>query len=206
MNCLWVTDRRAPGGDRIEETLDALRDAPHLWVEIREKDVPDREVLERVRGARARLGRNVPLSVNRRFDIAMAADTDGVHLPADGIPLARVRANTPRGFRIGVSTHSAAEAEQAIEAAADVVVIGPVFETPSKAAWGPPLGLAALESLPPLSGHGAQVFAIGGIAEARLGELDALHDRVSGVAAVRMFQAAPDPRALVERIAARSAR
>jgi thiamine-phosphate pyrophosphorylase len=202
MNCLWVTDRRAPGGDRIDEILDALRDAAHLWVEVREKEAPDREVLERVREARARLGRNVPLSVNRRFDIAMAAEADGVHLPADGIPLARVRANTPRGFRIGVSTHSAPEAERAIEAGADVVVIGPVFETPSKAAWGPPLGVGALESLPPLSDHGAQVFAIGGMVEERLQELDGFRDRVSGVAAVRMFQAARDPRALVERIGA----
>ena len=35
MNCLWVTDRRAPGGDRMDEILDALRGADHLWVEIR---------------------------------------------------------------------------------------------------------------------------------------------------------------------------
>ena len=202
MNCLWVTDRRAAGGDRIDEILDALKGTTHLWVEIREKEAADREILARVRAARAKLGRDVPLSVNRRFDIAMAGGADGVHLPADGLPLARVRANTPRGFRIGVSTHSATEAEEAIEEGADVVVIGPVFETPSKAAWGPPLGVATLENLPPLSAHRAQVFAIGGMTEEKLGQLDAVRDRVSGVAAVRMFQAAPDPRAVVERIAA----
>jgi thiamine-phosphate pyrophosphorylase len=114
-----------------------------------------------------------------------------------------VRANTPRAFRVGISTHSAREAAAAIEEGVDVVVIGPVFETPSKAGYGPPLGVAGLESLPSLASHSTEVFAIGGITEERLEELDFLRDRLSGVAAVRLFQAAPDPRAVVERIAAR---
>ena len=154
-------------------------------------------------GARQRLGPAVPLSVNRRFDIALAAGADGVHLPADGLPLLRVRAHTPRGFRIGVSTHSADEASDAIEAGAEVVVIGPVFDTPSKRAFGTPLGAAALSDLPPRASHASDVFAIGGISEANLGALEPYRDRISGVAAVRLFQEASGPRAAAERIAAR---
>ena len=203
MKALWVTDRGAPGGDRIDEVLQALRGARQLSVEIREKNATDREVVDLARRARESLGPDVPLSVNRRFDLALAAGAGGVHLPADGLPPARVRANTPRAFRVGVSTHSAAEAAAAIEEGADVVVIGPVFSTPSKERYGPPLGTSEIERLPALASHHAEVFAIGGITEERLEELDALRDRLSGVAAVRMFQTAPDPRALVERIAAR---
>ncbi|HYK42415.1 MAG TPA: thiamine phosphate synthase [Thermoanaerobaculia bacterium] len=203
MKALWVTDRDAPGGSRIEEIFSALRGAPGLAVEIRERKATDREVLALVRTARERLGPDVPVSVNRRFDLALAAGAAGVHLPADGLPPARVRANTPRGFRVGVSTHSAAEAQAAIEKEVDVVVIGPVFATPSKAAWGEPLGVGELERLPPLASHGSEVFAIGGISEERIEELDPVLDRLSGIAAVRLFQAAPDPRALFERIAFR---
>jgi thiamine-phosphate pyrophosphorylase len=203
MKALWVTDRTAPGGDRLEEILTALRGARELSVELREKNATDREVLDLVRRARENLGPDAPLSVNRRFDLALAGGAGGVHLPADGLPPARVRANTPRAFRVGISTHSAGEAAAAIEEGVDVVVIGPVFATPSKTRYGPPLGVAELERLPPLASHSSEVFAIGGITEERLDELDSVRDRVSGVAAVRLFQTAPDPRAVVDRIAAR---
>ena len=203
MKALWVTDRAAPGGERLEEILTALRGARELSVELREKNATDREVVDLVRRARESLGPDVPLSVNRRFDLALAGGAGGVHLPADGLPPARVRANTPRAFRVGISTHSAGEAAAAIEEGVDVVVIGPVFATPSKSGYGPPLGIAGLERLPPLASHSSEVFAIGGITEERLDELEPVRDRVSGVAGVRLFQTAPDPRAVVERIAAR---
>ncbi|MDQ6894962.1 MAG: thiamine phosphate synthase [Acidobacteriota bacterium] len=203
MKALWVTDRTAPGGERLEEILTALRGARELSVELREKTATDREVVALVRRARESLGPHVPLSVNRRFDLALAGGAGGVHLPADGLPPARVRANTPRAFRVGISTHCAREATAAIEEGVDVVVIGPVFATPSKSGYGPPLGVAGLEGLPPLESHSTEVYAIGGITEERLDELDPVLDRLSGVAAVRLFQTAPDPRAVVQRVAAR---
>ena len=202
MKVLYVTDRASAGEDRLFQVLEALAAGP-VSVELREKDAADLEVLRLAVAARERLGADVPLSVNRRFDIALAAGADGVHLPADGLPLERVRAETPRGFRIGVSTHSAAEARSAIEAGADVVVIGPIFDTPSKRAFGPPLGPESLRDLPPLGSHASDVFAIGGISEENLAALDPYRDRVSGVAAVRLFQESRDPRATAERMASR---
>lgn len=203
MKCLYVTDRAAIGDARFESVLDALRGAPGLAVQLREKEVGDREMLRWAQVARRRLGPSVPLSVNRRFDVAIAAGADGVHLPADGLPASRVRATLPRGLGVGVSTHSPAEAVRAIAEGADVVVLGPIFETPSKAAWGAPLGPEALAALPDRKTHGADVFAIGGIDEERLETLAEYLDRIAGVAAVRLVQEADDPRAVVERIAAR---
>ncbi|HJW14886.1 MAG TPA: thiamine phosphate synthase [Thermoanaerobaculia bacterium] len=203
MKALYVTDRRAAGDARFEATLSALSGASGLLVQIREKGTPDRECLHWARLARRELGAEVPLYVNRRLDIALAAGADGVHLPANGLPLARVRSAAPRGFRVGVSTHSAAEALSAIEEGADLVLLGPIFDTPSKRGYGPPLGPEALGALPRQAGHSGEVFAIGGITEENLDRLEPYRDRIRGVAAIRLFQEAPDPRAVAERIALR---
>ncbi len=203
MKSLYVTDRPSIGDERLADLLDRLAGAPGLAVTLRENGGTDREVLARAEAARERLGDLVPLYVHRRFDVGLAAAAAGVHLPSRGLPLADVRTSVPRGFRVGVSTHSAREAEDAIAAGADFVVIGPVFDTPSKRAYGPPLGPAALSGLPPRETHACDVFAIGGVDEARLPELDPYGDRISGIAAIRLFQESEDPRGVAERIAAR---
>lgn len=203
MKALWVTDRSAAGDARFEDLLARLAGAPGLSVQLRERGTPDRDCLRWARHARRALGQTTPLYVNRRLDIALAASADGVHLPASGLPLARVRAAAPRGFHVGVSTHSAAGASRAIEEGADVVVVGPIFETPSKRAYGPPLGPEALGDLPPRSDHNCAVYAIGGINEGNLGRLNPYRDRIDGVAAIRYFQEAADPRAAAEELASR---
>jgi thiamine-phosphate pyrophosphorylase len=202
VKALYVTDRGALGEERFLRLLEELAGAP-LSVELRERGCEDREILRLAVAARERLGPSVPLSVNRRFDVALAAGVGGVHLPADGLPLGRVRAHTPRGFRIGVSTHSAAEASAAIGAGADVVVLGPIFDTPSKRSYGPPLGPEALANLPGRGTHASEVYAIGGISEDTLPALEPYRDRIDGVAAIRLFQEADSPRAAAERIASR---
>ena len=203
MKALYVTDRTSAGDARVEATLAALAGAPDVSVQLRERETPDREYLRHAEIARRALPPAVPLFVNRRFDVALAAGADGVHLPASGLPLSRVRAGTPRGFKIGVSTHSPEEARRAIEGGADLVLIGPIFATPSKAAFGPPLGAEVLGQLPPRSAHGAQVFAIGGIREENLDRLDPWRDRIAGVAGIRLFQDSDDPGGVARRISLR---
>jgi len=203
MKSLYVTDRRQAGDGRFAAILAALRGAAGLSVQLREKEATDRECLAWARKARESLGDTVALYVNRRFDIALEAQADGVHLPAAGLPVGRVKAATPRGFRVGVSTHSAAEAARAVDEGADLVLVGPVFDTPSKRAYGPPLGPAALTQLPPLAEHAAEVYAIGGISEENLTLLDPYRERLTGVAGIGLFQDAADPLAVAERIAAR---
>lgn len=202
MKALYVTDRAAIGDARFDRLLAALRGAPGLAVELREKGEGDRDTLRRAESARESLGPDVPLLVNGRLDVALAAGASGVHLPADGLPLGRVRTASPRGFLVGVSTHSPAEAVAAIEGGADVVVIGPIFETPSKRSFGAPLGTGALQALPAREGHASDVYAIGGIGESEIDQLASYLDRIAGVAAVRLFQESSDPRAVVESIGA----
>jgi thiamine-phosphate pyrophosphorylase len=204
MKALYVTDRAALGDERLAAVLDRLAGAPELAVSLREEpETAGRDLAARARDARARLGDSVSLYVHRRLDVALAAAAAGVHLPGYGLPLPRVRSAAPRGFRLGRSTHSAADAEEAIADGADFVVIGPIFDTPSKRRYGAPLGPQALSALPRRSTHACDVFAIGGVDEDRLAQLDPYRDRISGVAAIRLFQDAGDPRAVAERIAAR---
>ena len=201
MKALYVTDRGAIGEDAFWGLLDRLRSAPSLTVQLREKTISDRDVIAAAARARKSLGDAVPLFVNRRWDIALAAGADGVHLPAEGLPLRRVKASTPRGFRVGASTHSAVEAIAAIAEGADLVVIGPIFQTPSKLAMGSPLGTEELAKLPSASEHGSEVYAIGGIDASLLERLAAYGDRIAGVAGIRLFQEARDPRGIVARVA-----
>jgi thiamine-phosphate pyrophosphorylase len=95
-------------------------------------------------------------------------------------------------FLIGVSAHSLAEARAAREAGADFAVFGPVFETPSKRIYGPPLGLAELEraarALAPFP-----LIAIGGMT--RESARASLKAGAHGIAAIRLFS---DPAELPE--------
>ncbi|HEX9303943.1 MAG TPA: thiamine phosphate synthase [Thermoanaerobaculia bacterium] len=201
MKSLYVTERRAVGDVAFERLLESLEGASGLTVELREKGTPDSEALSWARLARQALGPEVALFVNRRLDLALAAEADGIHLPADGLPPSRVRSASPRGFRMGISTHSVEGAARAIGEGADLVVLGPIFETPSKRPFGPPLGPGVLEELPPLDRHESEVFVIGGIDESRLERIAPFADRLSGIAGIRLFQEAADPRSIVERIA-----
>ena len=136
------------------------------------------------------------LLVNDRADIARAAGADGIQLTAQSLPTHIVRRAFGSDFLIGVSTHSLAEAQAARDGDADFAVFGPVFDTPSKSAYGPPAGLAALRAvtsaLTPFP-----VIAIGGITRANMHE--ALAAGAQGIAAIRLFA---DPHSLAAHVRA----
>jgi thiamine-phosphate pyrophosphorylase len=200
MKLLYVTDRGAVGENRFWKILERLAEHPPAALELREKAMSDRQLMALARSVRERLPPPTLLLVNRRFDIALAAGADGVHLPSDGLPLETVRLVAPRGLSIGVSTHSANEARAAIEARANVVILGPIFDTPSKRAFGAPLGPVILGDLPPAAETGVAVYAIGGIDARTIRQIRPFADRIAGVAAIRMIQEAADPAEIVRMV------
>ncbi|HEX6899426.1 MAG TPA: thiamine phosphate synthase [Thermoanaerobaculia bacterium] len=153
-------------------------------VQIREKDLDDRSLFGLARLARAALSPATRLLVNGRLDVALAAGADGVHLPADGVPAAALRARFGGGVLIGRSTHRVEEVERARDEGADYVTFGPVYETPGK---GAPVGVAELARA---AAAGLPVYALGGVTLERLGEVAAAG--ASGIAAIRMFQRQTD--------------
>jgi thiamine-phosphate pyrophosphorylase len=184
-----ITDRLTasrPPADIVDECLGAGLRA----VQLREKDLAVRELLALAKELRESTRRHgARLLVNDRADVALAGGADGVQRTHTSLPVPALRAISPPGFLIGASTHSLAEARQAEADGADFVVFGPVYDTPSKRAFGAPQGLGALESV--ASAVARPVIAVGGITPARAREV--LAAGAAGVAVIRGIYGAARP-------------
>jgi thiamine-phosphate pyrophosphorylase len=125
------------------------------------------------------------------MDLALSINAIGVHLTEDHLPIEVIRKNSPGHFLVGVSCHSIESAVKAAREGADYVFFGPVYETPSKMAYGPPKGLELLGQA--VRDAGIPVIAIGGIHQ---GNIEAVRKTgVSGVAMIAEMDYSADPKA-----------
>jgi thiamine-phosphate pyrophosphorylase len=195
---LAISDRRALPGEGWETWCATLAASGVDALQVREKDLDDRALLELARVARRAFPAPGRLLINARADLARAAGADGVHLPVSGLPAAPVRRALGAGPRlVGRSTHTLAEVERARDEGADYVLFGPVHETPSKAGRISPRGISSLAEACRL---GLPVLALGGIDEpARAAE--AIAAGAHGIGGIRGFLDAARTRAMVAAIA-----
>jgi thiamine-phosphate pyrophosphorylase len=210
----YVTDRNKMSPDEGGADLSVLEkvrgaiEARVNWVQIREKDLPTRALLALVQQAvDATRGQNdikrVPGSrfhpaqtkviVNERLDVALAASAAGVHLSRESASSREVvrwcrDGNAPRDFLIGASCHTLAEAREAESSGVSYLIFGPVFDTPSKRAFGKPVGIAELSAV--CATVKIPVLAIGGVDVRNAHEC--FQAGAAGIAAIRMFQDADD--------------
>jgi thiamine-phosphate pyrophosphorylase len=158
-----ITDRKLfNGSDAFFQAVEGALKAGVKTVQLREKDLPTRELLTMAYGMRELTSEYcAKLFMNDRTDIALCVGADGVHLGHESMPFYAVRKIAGDGFIIGVSTHSLKEAHVAEEEGADFITFGPLYQTPSKLKYGAPVGLEALNKV---AGEiGIPVFGIGGI-------------------------------------------
>jgi len=202
----YVTDRRSleilpasartqPGSlqqpeiNLLDHSISRAVAAGVSWIQIREKDLDTHTLLEAARFAVDETrGTPTRVLINDRLDVALSANAAGVHLSEKSIPLESViewrRSSGRTDFQIGVSCHSLASALAAEAGGADYIFFGPIFATPSKAAFGAPQGIDRLRVV--CASVKIPVLAIGGVdaENAR----DCLAAGVSGIASIRFFQ------------------
>ncbi len=180
----YITDRRTCPG----ELLDCIESSARRgvdWIQVRERDLPVRGLLELARAAGARVRPfGTRLLVNARLDVALAAGAHGVHLPADSPSVASLRRVVPAGFLFAVSTHTIGEVVRAEREGADLAVFGPVYPTASK---------PGLDRIPGLDGLRAAcaavampVAALGGVTRGRAGAC--FRAGAAAVAGIGMYQ------------------
>ena len=152
-------------------------------MQLREKHLPDRELLKIARDLRAvTRGTNTRLVINDRSDIARLCEADFLHLGQDDMTLDDAR-NIVGDMKIGLSTHSLDQARKALEQKPDYIGFGPVYPTNAKANPDPPVGIALLSKV--LKFANVPVIAIGGIFPENLDEV--LETGARNIAMVRYF-------------------
>lgn len=185
-----VTDTRI-AGLALPEVVGRLVDGGATWIQVREKEMKDRDLARtveeccRIQGPR--------ILVNDRADVALVAGAGGVHLGDRDLPAAEARALLGPSPILGVSTHSVEEAVAACSREVDYVALGPIFTTPNASVRREALGIGALReasrrmSLP--------LVAIGGITLERASEV--LEAGATSVAVISDLMNAPDMAARV---------
>ncbi len=199
-----ITDRKLTGERGLPATIEIVLQAaaefaprPPIAVQLREKDLDARPLLELARELREICRRyQVPMLINGRIDVALAAGADGVHLPSDGISPQDARKLLGPSKLIGVSTHDANEIARAAAQGADFAVFGPVFAPISKGTYAAPCGRDGLAAA--CRAASIPVFALGGISAASLPELR--NSGAAGAAAIGAVIGADDPAQAVREV------
>jgi len=197
-NLYLITDRRQCAGDDLAACIEqALRGGVGA-VQLREKDLPTRDRYElalKLRSVTRASG--ALLLINGDAALARAVGADGLHLPQDGLPANVCRRIVDPHMLIGVSTHTLNEAKDAEARGADFITFGPVFQTPSKAQYGSPVGLEALQTA--CRTVTVPVFGLGGISAARAETVATAG--AAGIGVISAILAAPDREGAAREIA-----
>jgi thiamine-phosphate pyrophosphorylase len=171
------------------------------WIQIREKDLDTRVLANLVRHALdITRDTSARILVNDRLDVVLAAGAAGVHLGEMSLGAGTLaewrRSSGYTEFQIGVSCHSVEAARAAERDGADYVFFGPVFATPSKASFGLPQGTQHLRQA--CDSVQIPVLAIGGVDLQNAASCMAAG--AAGIAAIRLFQDAPDIASIVAQL------
>jgi thiamine-phosphate pyrophosphorylase len=187
-----VTDRQLAGPRSLEDLVRAAVRGGATVVQLREKDICAREFIDLARRLKIFLAdTGVPLIVNDRVDVALAARADGVHLGQTDMDPRDARRLLGPDAIIGLSVETREQAERADPLDVDYLGISPIFSTPTKPGLTGAWGIEGLAGLRALSRHA--LVAIGGISAANAAEV--MRTGADGVAVVSAICAAPDPEA-----------
>ena len=167
---LVVTDRHQTNGRPLVPLLQQVLTAGAPAIQLRERDLSARELVTLAREVQTVMGSSTSqLLINDRIDVALALEGVGVHLRSNSLPLSVARRMLGAQRLLGSSVHSVEEGLLAESQGADYLVLGPIYETPSKQMFGPPLGIHTLEKACTLVR--IPIIGIGGVTAARAREM-----------------------------------
>lgn len=167
---LVVTDRHQTNGRPLVSILQRVLSAAVPIVQLRERDLSARELVTLAREVQAlTASRRSQLLINDRIDVALAFEGAGVHLRSNSLPVSAARRLLGSQRLLGISAHTVEEGLSAQSQGADYIVFGPIYETPSKQMFGPPLGIHTLEKACRLIR--IPIIGIGGVTAARAREM-----------------------------------
>lgn len=194
-----VTDRGLAGDRPLEEVVLAAVEGGAGVVQLREKELATREFVESARRLKALLEpRGIPLIVNDRGDVALAAGADGVHLGQEDMAYPDARALLGPDAIIGLSVETPEDVREAEGFDVDYLGVSPIFPTPTKTDTKGAWGLDGLAEVRRMSRH--RLVAIGGLNATNAA--DAIRAGADAVAVVSAICAAADPRRAAEELAA----
>ena len=167
---LVVTDRHQTKGRSLVPLLQQVLTAGISAIQLRERDLSARELVTLAREVQSVTAScNSQLIINDRIDVALVLEGVGVHLRSNSLPLSIARHMLGAQRLLGISVHSVEEGLLAQSQGADYIVLGPIYETPSKQMFGPPLGIHTLEKACRLVR--IPIVGIGGVTAARAREM-----------------------------------
>lgn len=175
-----IPDRFVGAPLSLEEQTEQALEGGATMIQLRDKEMSGRELYDTALRLKALCRpRGVPLIVNDRFDVALAAEADGVHLGGTDLPGAIIKKLAPRDFIIGLTAHSLEEGLAAQGAGADYLGVGAAFPTSTKEGAGV-LGIEGIRAV--LKNISIPTVAIGGIGPANVTAV--MKTGVDGIAVV----------------------
>ena len=128
-----VTDRAWVGRQTLLEQIESALKGGVTLVQLREKSLPEEQLLQEAKEAAALCHRyGVPLIVNDSVEVALQSGADGVHVGIEDQPVEAIRRRAGKGFLIGATAKTVAQAQAAQAAGADYLGVGAVFPSPTK--------------------------------------------------------------------------
>jgi thiamine-phosphate pyrophosphorylase len=189
--CL-VTDSALANGRSLAGIVAAAVKGGVTLVQLREKTASTRAFIEQARVLKRLLAPlRVPLLINDRIDVALAAGADGAHVGQQDMPVALARQLLGPAAIIGLSITELGQVRDRDVELADYIGVGPIFAQSTKLDATPPLGLDGLAEVRRASSK--PIVAIGGVSAANA---DAVRlAGADGIAVVSAIMGADDPRA-----------
>jgi thiamine-phosphate pyrophosphorylase len=189
--CL-VTDSALANGRSLAGIVAAAVKGGVTLVQLREKTASTRAFIEQARVLKRLLAPlRVPLLINDRIDVALAAGADGAHVGQQDMSVALARQLLGPAAIIGLSITELGQVRDRDVELADYLGVGPIFAQSTKLDATPPLGLDGLAEVRRASSK--PIVAIGGVSAANA---DAVRSAgADGIAVVSAIMGADDPRA-----------